>query len=181
MRKGYIIAFLLTVSLFSTLRYVQVAGEKRQLLKNIYQISDKFSSLENDRKALTQELSLINSKLIAEEIKNKQLKLTMVALKEEKQKLNQELKEEREKFDQEIKILRSKKLSLETRWGSLKELKKAIREIKKKMYSVKRKMQKSIDIVAASGGNRGYLVRDGESTFKKTTVKIKVIPVEVGN
>ncbi|MGD9015640.1 MAG: hypothetical protein PVI33_06430, partial [Candidatus Omnitrophota bacterium] len=184
----YLIAFLATVALFSTVKYIQLAEEKRKLLTDVEQIWNRISSLEGQRDDLTQELkekglveaylglaekeiSQINAKLI--EAKNTiiKLQLSMAELEEEKQKLNLEAN----RLSSEAKRLSNEKAWLESRFNSLQELKKAIREIKKEIYSVKKDMRKRIDTLATAGGNRGYIVKDGESTYRRK-VKIRVIP-----
>ena len=187
-RKGYLIALVVTVTLFSAVKYNQAIKEKQQLLKEVDLIRNKLSILENERKDLIQDLShfvkseredliqgvyQLNSKLVEAKKTIKQLQLTIALLEEEKSIL-----------DQEVGTLRNKNLSLEfknqnleARLNSLKELKKAIRDIKRKMSLVKRQIKKRIDGVAIGEGNQGYLVKDGKSTFEKR-VKIRVIPIE---
>lgn len=187
MRKGYLIALLVTITLFSTVKYIQVVGEKQRLWRSvdqigkrlsvlerqkhvlIQQIGDKSPVLEGNRESLIREISRINDKLIRAKDTIVQLQLGMTALKKERKAL---LKR--------AEGLRNEKVSLEARLKSLRELKRAAREIKKEMRLVRRQMQERIDMVATMGGNRGYLTRDGKSTFKKK-VKIKVIPIEAGN
>lgn len=184
MAKGYryLIAFLATVALFSTVKYIQLAEEKRQLLRDVEQIWNRISVLEVERDDLTQELekkglveaylglaekkvSQINSKLM--EAKNTiiELQLSMAELKGEKERLSAEAKE-----------LRNEKAWLERRFHSVKELKKAIREIKREMHLVKRDVSRRIEALATVDGNRGYLLKDGKSTYRRK-VKIRVIPV----
>ena len=186
MGKVYLIALLLVISLFSTVNYVQylrVVKEKQQLSENVNQISnklnvllsekkdligqisDKMPVLEDERKGLIKKMAQINSELIEAKKTIRQLQLSMAILKREK-----------EIFSQEAKKLGDEKAHLEVRLHSLKELKKAIREIKKDMYLIRRQVQKRIDTVITTESNRGYLVRDGKSTFRRKT--IRVIPIE---
>jgi len=190
MARGYryLIAFLATVALFSTVKYIQLAEEKRKLLTDVEQIWSRISSLEDQRDGLTQELkekgmveaylglaekeiSQINAKLI--EAKNTiiKLQLSMAELEGEKQKLNIEAN----RLGREAKRLSNEKAWLESRFNSIRELKKAISEIKREIYLVRKDMRKRIDTLATAGGNRGYIVKDGKSTYGRK-VKIRVIP-----
>ncbi|MFC1657877.1 hypothetical protein ACFL1D_00675 [Candidatus Omnitrophota bacterium] len=184
MAKGYrfLIVFLATAAIFSTAKYIQLAWEKRQLLSNVEQIWNKISFLEQERDGLNQELkekgllevylataedqvTQINSKLI--EAKNTIIELQLGMA---------ELKGEKEKISQEAAMLRSEKAWLERRFHSVRELKKAIKEIKREMHFVKSDVRSRIESLATLGGNRGYLVKDGKSTYKKK-VNIRVLPV----
>jgi chromosome segregation ATPase len=190
MAKGYryLIAFLATVALFSTIKYIQLAEEKRKLLTDVEQIWNRVSSLEDQRDSLTQdlkekglvepylglaekEISQINTKLI--EAKNTiiELQLSMAELEGEKQRLNIEAN----RLSMDAKRLSNEKAWLESRFHSVKELKKAIREIKTEIHLVKKDMSKRIDTLVTLGGNRGYMLKDGESTYRRK-VKIRVIP-----
>ena len=180
MRKGYLVALLVAVSLFSTINYIRVTGEKQRLLKNLYQINNKIAYFENEiRKQeddLIQKITQTDSELAESKNTIKQLKINIAMLEEEKQKLNQGLT-----------ALREQNESLQQRWRSLKELKKAIREIEKEKHLAKKPTEKPTekptlkwlkDIITKAEGNQGYLVRDGKSTFKKKSFKIEVIPVD---
>jgi len=184
MAKGqrYLIAFLVIIALFSSVKYIQLREEKRQLLRDVEQIWSKISDLENEKDELAQELekrglvdvflglakekvSEVDQRLIEAKETIIQLQLSMAELKGEKEKLNVEAKR-----------LRDEKAWLEKRFHSVRELKQAIRAIKREMYLVKSDMSKRIEMLSAADGNCGYLVKDGKSTYKRK-VKISVIPV----
>ncbi|MBU1090826.1 MAG: hypothetical protein KKC42_03165 [Candidatus Omnitrophica bacterium] len=88
-------------------------------------------------------------------------------------KLKQELLDsvqEREKF--------------EARFNSLKELKKAIRQVKIRIRQekeekarVEKERQKEIDALELALGNRGFLRKEGKTTYRPT-IKIEVRPVQ---
>lgn len=190
--KKYLIVLLVAIIIFSLAGYFKVVKEKQDLLNNINQIRNQIPALENERNDLIQDLekqkqyqvnlnkekellqeslrmaeeriSQISAELTEVENTIGQLKPNLLALRKDKQKLKQQTER-----------LRNEKANLEARLHSLKELKMAAREIKESMRQAKIQMQEKIDEVITQEGNQGYLIRNGESTYKR--VKIEVIPV----
>ncbi len=171
MRKKYLIALFIALSLFGAITYFDLSRENRLLLNNLDHMSRKLSVSESERERLAKDISRLNSQLIKAKKTIRKLQINLALIKEEKLKIGQE-----------VDILRREKdylkKYLEVKSYSVKELKRAIREIKKEMNLVRKKMQERIDMVATMKGNRGYLVKDGKSTFKRRT--IRVIPVSEG-
>ena len=100
----------------------------------------------------------------------------------------QVLREEREQLKLKIAGLVEKKTVLEKKFHSLQELKKALKvarvekyrrdkleKIRKRLMHVE--MFKTMDLLALRQGNRGYLVKKGETTFKSPRIRVKLEPV----
>ena len=167
-RKGFVIALGIVVCLF-IVNYIQMIKDKQLLLKNLGHMSNKLYISGSERDVLNQKIAKLNSKLTEAKSQIKQLQIIMALLEEEKARLYQE-----------AKTLGIERALLEKRFHSFKELRKAMRELKKEMHLVRKQMQRKIDEVATMGGNQGYLIQDGKSTFQKK-IKIRVIPVKTDN
>ncbi len=149
------------------------------------------------------EFSAISAKLIQTESELKQslekieeLNRSIAALEKEKTGFSDEvkaLKEERELLQAKLTRLNSEKavleqdlLAFQERLSSLEELRKAIKAAK--IARGKERMQerlariemlKKMDEIALEQGNRGYVLRDGESTFgPRARVRVKLEPVK---
>ncbi len=118
----------------------------------------------------------------------KNLDATVSELREVKEKLataekdNTQLQQVKQELQQRIASLESEKQALEARLHSLKELKKAIRQVKIEIHNKKveqraliRQQQKELDARRLQTGNRGFLIRDGSSTYKPKVI-IEVSP-----
>jgi len=100
----------------------------------------------------------------------------------------QALREEREQLKLKIAGLVEKKTVLEKKFHSLQELKKALKLARVEKYRkdklerirnrlVHIEMLKTMDLIALRQGNRGYLAKNGETTFKSPRVRVKLEPV----
>lgn len=100
----------------------------------------------------------------------------------------QALREEREQLKLKIAGLVEKKTVLEKRFSSLQELKKALKVARLEKYGKGKlekirsrlahiEMVKAMDLIALRQGNRGYLLKEGETTFKSPRVRVKLEPV----
>jgi chromosome segregation ATPase len=148
--------------------YFELTSQRHLLLRDIERLRSDLSDAENEKEIMLKEISSLQSKLARAEMAIRELEISLALTKEEKGRLVQEASRLRYEKEYLKDYLRSKS-------RSLKELKKAIREIKREMSLAKKSMQRRIDIVQTMQGNRGYLVKDGESTFKRR--KVRVIPI----
>jgi chromosome segregation ATPase len=83
-----------------------------------------------------------------------------------------------EKFsgaEKENQALIEEKNRLEAKLHSLKDLKEAIRQVKVEIHEQKVKRQREIDAEGLTGGNRGFLLKDGQSQYRPS-IKIEVNP-----
>jgi chromosome segregation ATPase len=77
--------------------------------------------------------------------------------------------------EKENQALLEEKNRLEAKLHSLKELKEAIRQVKLEDFQQKVEQQKEIDAQGVAGGNRGFLIKDGQSQYRPS-IKIEVKP-----
>lgn len=95
---------------------------------------------------------------------------------------NIQLSKEKQDLEQKVTNLETEKQVIEAKLHSLKDLKQAIRQVKIEMheqgvqeYLARKAYQKEMDAQELALGNRGFFIKDGQST-SKTTIKIEVKP-----
>lgn len=162
--KILLIVFLAIVVIFGIRAYVLLAT---RLVKNNIELEENRVQLKQEQEA------------------RQLLELELRAAKDQLQKVIAELKDISSKLSNSEKnnlALLEEKQKLEAKLHSLKELKEAIRQVKAEyrrekaqQYLAKKESQKEIDAQKLAQGNRGFLVRDGQSTHQPK-VKIEVEP-----
>lgn len=189
--KFILIAFLIGITIFSVLRYSLSLKEKYDLSKSLQEAKEQVVVLQIERQNLLQELE-----------KEKQLQEQLLMLKDNLEASRNRLTRlfgdfERaqktiEQLDSQISLLRLENRALreeidnlefqrddlKVRLSSLIELKKAIRELKIKMRRVKTEIEKKRPETVVEG-NRGYLIKDGKSTYPLYKVRIEVMPLSI--
>ncbi len=135
----------------------QLAKEKESLSQDLKILSDQFKKAETELSSTKDTLSAIQTKINL--------------LKKE----NIYLAQLKASFDEKMEQARFEKESLEAKFNSVDELKKAIRDLKIRMREERRALKKNNVISEEINGNRGYLTWRGQSTLK-SKVKIEVIP-----
>ncbi len=170
--KNILIVLLLTIAVFSIFKYKVVLNEKYELSNTLSQVREQAAILEKEkqnllqdiekRKGLEQELKAILTvgrnrltKLFAENNEQRKAFDELNARFSLSKIENAWLKEQKEQFSQENESLKAKLNSIE-------ELKKAITELSE--YKDQ-----------AEEGNKGFLIKDGQSTYP-VKVKIEVVP-----
>ena len=129
----------------------QLTGEKNAL-------DQQLKETQGQLKQVTEELNLTRDKVAA------------------LQKDNADLLVMQKELQNKMEVIALEKETLQSKFNSLEELKKAIRDLKERLHQerlAKRREQKDKQL---SEGNRGYLIYHGVSTIK-SKVKIEVIPV----
>ena len=98
---------------------------------------------------------------------------------------NHKLASEKQGLEYKIALLQEEKISMEARFHSLSELKKAIRQVKIDLrddrISRRReyiRQQKEIEKWETALGNRGFLTKDGEDYYKPK-VNVEVRPANI--
>ncbi|MBN3038251.1 MAG: hypothetical protein JW869_02400 [Candidatus Omnitrophica bacterium] len=118
------------------------------------------------------------------------LNATIEALEKDKEKFAQDkekyeqeltkLRSERQKLYTKIETLELKTLSLEERFRSLEELKNAIRTVKREKRERERtakiEILRRLDEIALRQGNKGFIIRDGEPTYRPTRIRVELEP-----
>lgn len=196
--KNILIVILVTITTFSVFKYFSSLREKYDLLNTLNQTKEQLATLEKQRQNLLQDLEKekqFQQKLAQE---NSGLKDYLKASKKRLTKLfadfgeaektieqlgakfsvleaeNTALREQRDKLSTQFIQVIQENDSLKARLSSITELKKAIKQLRRQMREVSREIKKrSQDEVIE--GNRGFLIKDGKSTYPPK-VRIEVIP-----
>lgn len=189
--KIILIAFLIGITAYSIFKYVSFLQEKSDLMNALSQIKEQAAALEDEKQNLLQglekkkelqqqlirenmglrrslririeKLAQVDAELAMAEQSIKQLNSRLVSVQEEKDSLNTHL----------IQVTQEKD-NLQTRLNSLVELKKKIREIKIQMLKTGLRIGRKSSNKNIIKGNRGFLVRNGRSTYP-TKIQIEVI------
>lgn len=156
------------------LQYQQLGRYSGQALKNV---SAELIDSKRKSKGLLEELASLNEVI-------QELEKDNLAFKEKVQVL----KEENDALTTRVAQLAEEKARLQGSFYSLEKLKKAIRiarrekHLRDKIARIQRRlaeirMQRSLDEVASRLGNRGYLVRSGDSTFRPR-IRVEIEPLD---
>jgi predicted RNase H-like nuclease (RuvC/YqgF family) len=86
------------------------------------------------------------------------------------------MKAQMSELEREKQTLVQENEAMKFRLGSIPELKKAIREVKIKVRDAARELRAKLRIDDAIWGNAGFLVKDGQNTYKPAGVNIEVTP-----
>ena len=89
---------------------------------------------------------------------------------------------ERERLQVKIAGLIEEKTALEAQFVSVEELKKALKRAKSKKRQENRLAKiailEKLDEIALRLGNRGYVVKEGQATFKPPRIRVQLEPIE---
>lgn len=165
-----------------------------------YQLKDRVLARYQEMSELSNEAIIKTSQELAKSRQRiDELNKTIAVLTKDNVKLTKDnvkfttkllaLRGEREALQVKIARLIEEQTILEKKFYSLSELKKALRIAKlewrkrnkverSRKYLAKIEMLNALDEIALQQGNRGLLVREGESTFQpKTKVRVELEPV----
>ncbi len=198
--KIILIALLVGITIFSVFKYSVTLKEKYDLLKNLNQIKGQVASLELEKqnllqaidkekeleKAFAQENLTLKDELKANTDKLTQLDADLQNAQKTIEQLtsqialsqaeNTALREEKDKLTQDLTQISQERDALKSRLSSIPELKKTIKEVKMQIRKAKvviREIAKKRRVIE---GNRGFLVKNGKTTFPITKIKIEVMP-----
>jgi chromosome segregation ATPase len=197
--KNIIMVLLIILTAFSVVRYSLSLKEKYDLIIVLNQVKDELDVLEQEKQNLLvdlekekgrqAELSEKNAEL-KDNIKATRRRLTKIFMeKREKEKTYEELSyrfsilqaekvallEEKDQLNAGLSQANSENEKLKVKLSSIQELKKAIRELKYKIRPLIVKPKKPKEIDEMIEGNRGYVIRDGKSTYPGK-IRIEVRP-----
>jgi hypothetical protein len=181
--KDLALILLLSVAAFSMFRYVSELKARFRLQDNLAQAQVEMAVLTQEKRNLLQELEKekeLNAQLSARNVK---LRAYLGASKDRMTRLFQDNSKNRVEFEEtsaKFAVLKAENRALidnhkrgyleneqlKLKLSSVVELKKAIRELRSKKF-------KNSD--SGIGGNQGFLIKGGRSTFEK--IKIEVVPV----
>lgn len=189
--KVILIIFLLGITIFSVFKYVsslktlnildhlkvQVAAledERQDLLQTLEKERELQQKFKVDLEASEEKLINLNEELTQAQKTIEELNSQVSTLKAENASF---IKEKNDLSAQLTQIIREKD-EFKRRLSSISELKKAIRELKRQMHQVSREIKRKTrpQTKKIIEGNRGFLIKDGKSTYIPR-VKIEVKPV----
>ena len=194
--KIIVIALLVGITLFSVFKYLMTLNEKNGLLKNLNQVKGQVAALELEKqnllqtidkekesqKALTEENATLKDELknlaqVDENLQNSQKTIeqltSQIALSKAE---NTALREEKNRLSLKLTQVFQERDTLKARLSSVPELKKTIKEVKVQIHKAKAMMREIAKKRRVIEGNRGYLMKNGESTFPISKIKIEVMP-----
>jgi len=193
--KNTLFAFILSLALFSILRYSFLVKEQRGLSYKIKEVEERAATLEKEKQNLLRELEKekeIQEKLIQEKTG---LKDDLMASKRRLKKLSADLRETQDSIEQirsevllkgesanvdKLKLKLSEAAEenkeLKRRLSSITWLKKALREARRKISGGRLEKRPKPKPQILIEGNRGFLIKDGKSTHP-ARIKIEIIPV----
>ncbi|MDD5595945.1 MAG: hypothetical protein PHY94_06885 [Candidatus Omnitrophica bacterium] len=196
--KNILIIFLLTVAVFSVVKYGIIIKEKNELTENLNLIKVQLATLEEEKKAFLAQLQEAKQQVDMLSQEKIVLKQNLKAVKKRMSKLFSDLNQTKKAIDdlnakflllkaENITLIkRSEKLSqfsqenesMREKLNSPSELKARINELRKNRNAPLRlevnpgkvHLEKKI-----LDGNRGFLIKNGQVTYP-AKVKIEVIP-----
>jgi chromosome segregation ATPase len=178
--KAILAAFLIGVTIFAVFKYIMTLKERNDLQSTLGQVQGQLTVLQYQNRKLFQTIEKekqLQQGLVQE---NTGLKENLRVAEEKLMKIDADLslaKKAVEQLNIEAGTLKEENTALKGRLGSIKELKKAIREVKIQMHEVKVQVRKKFDADKLLEGNRGFVLREGKSTYP-AKVKIEVNPAQ---
>lgn len=203
--KNTLIIFLLSITAFSLFKYLSLLNENYSLENNLQQTRERIAFLETEKQNLLKDLQKekelqlsFYSKVtvLKENLRASNLRLTKLFLENDYAEgvigqLNSEvsgLQEKNRLLSEENSRIFQENQGLLSRLNSVDDLKKTIRDLKKlkrqgkkrikvKVTDLNRKMEirQEASFKEAMRGNKGYLIKDGKSTYP-AKIRIEVIP-----
>jgi DNA repair exonuclease SbcCD ATPase subunit len=174
---------LIGFTVFSSVHYYTLLDQNRILQRLVRSYEKKLTDMEQARKAMEEQLTQ-EKNVLDQQLKEAQEQLKQVteelSLSKDKvttlEKANSDLLEMQKELQNKIGVIALEKETLQAKFNSLEELKKAIRDLKEKIRQEKLAKRKEQQDKQLTEGNRGYLIYQGVST-SRGKVKIEVIPV----
>jgi len=191
--KIFFTVLLACITIFSAFKYFVTLKEKYALQNSLNQAKEQAvalrEALEKEKElenALGQENLTLKDELKANieklahidaEIQNyqktiEQLNLEISLAKAE----NAAVREEKDDLTEELSQVSQERDTLKARLSSIPELKKTIREVKLQTRKAKVMIREITRKRRVVQGNLGFLIKNGESTYPITKIKIEVIP-----
>ena len=197
--KIIVIVLLVGITLFSVFKYLMTLNEKNGLMKNLNQVKGQIAALELEKqnllqaidkekesqKALTEENATLKDELkklaqVDENLQNSQKTIEQLTAQIAISKAeNTALREEKDKLAEDLTQISQERDALKVRLSSIPELKKTIKEVKMQIRKAKVMIREIAKKRRVIEGNRGFLVKNGKTTFPITKIKIEVMPAPV--
>ncbi|KPK97450.1 MAG: hypothetical protein AMJ95_09015 [Omnitrophica WOR_2 bacterium SM23_72] len=199
--KNVLIGLLVIITAFSAFMYGTSLKEKYDTFIVMNQLKEQLDILEQEKQNLLADLekgkqleALLTQENAAlkDNIKATRRRLTKLFVeKREKEKVYEELSyrfallqaenanliEEKNELSERVSQSESENQALKVKLSSIQELKKAIRELKQRMRPARLIARRPKTIDNFIDGNRGYLIKDGKSTYHgKIRVEVRPAP-----
>lgn len=176
------VVLLICLTAFSAFKYITTLKDKYDLMKSLNQAKRQVAALEELQKALTQENVTLKEeaqRLAELEADLQYAQKTITRLTEQmalSSAENTAIREEKDILALELSQVSQERDMLKMRLKSLPELKKAIKEVKLQIRNARLMMKEIARKRRFVEGNRGYLIKDGKSTYPSAKIKIEVMP-----
>ncbi len=195
----YIILTCLVVTAVSLNYAIGLKGEQRQMSAAYDEVKQTVVALEQERESLAQEIAaqlvseIKGTDEAMEQSLGDEMTAELTALKEQLQQAlesvvalqseNEDLKLAQNSLMMQVKVITTEREKLRTQLSSVDELKKALKVVKTRIQEEKKKARlaeiRAEDDHDLLVGNRGYMVRDGQITTKKSTgMRVRVLEPE---
>lgn len=147
---------------------IQLSTELEETKTKLSHQEELFGQILKEKEALTVELNNLRSELSQSEQLLRKSQLEKQVFADDARKSREALAVVRERLrllEGKITNLQEVKASLEVRLQSLRELRGRIKELRRDAYLKKVETQKEIDRVKLERGNRGLVIKSGQSTL----------------
>jgi chromosome segregation ATPase len=194
-RRGrYIVILLLVLMGLSSWRTLTSERARHRIAGDFQQAQEVIAQLQEERSTLAAELGGARQTITSHEatITSLQQELQLVSTKLDDTAIqlaalrqdHEQLQQEHQTMAGDMQALETQKVALEQRLSSLKELRLAIRDVKHHLWlqrlaswQARINTQNELDHQQLAAGNRGYVIRKGQSTLGATT-KLQVHVLE---
>ncbi|MCU0665924.1 MAG: hypothetical protein MUF05_02365 [Candidatus Omnitrophica bacterium] len=172
-----LLGVLILVVLASIFFWKDYLGLKTALISTQKELAQEKQEKEALKTTLNSEIDKLSKDLDANRVQVDQLTAKLGDLESR----HKESVKARKQIEDQYAQLQNQKQILEARLGSLSELKKAFREVKQDMrqkeiqqYLARKQKQKELDQKLLANGNRGFVIRDGKSSYNpKVYIDVK--------
>jgi chromosome segregation ATPase len=172
---------MVAIVVVSLWRAGSVEQQKQRIARDYEQAKTLLAQLEQEHTNLSSELSLASRTMAGQAIDISDLQAELSSVQHEMdqttaelallQRDHERLRQQNTSLTNQLGSVVAEKQQLQARLSSLKELRLAIRDVKQRMHDerwaawrARAEAQRTEDERLLALGNRGYLVRDGEST-----------------
>lgn len=181
-RRGrWVLGGMVAIVVVSLWRAGSVEQQKQRIARDYEQAKTLLAQLEQEHTNLSGELSLASRTMTGQAVDISSLQQQLARVEDNLQQtvsdlaiLRQEhrqLRQENASLTDQLASVSDERAKLQARLSSIKELRLAIRDVKQRMHDerwvawrARAQTQREADERQLALGNRGYLVRDGEST-----------------
>lgn len=184
-----LVAFLAGASVYTGASLVSSIQEKNALIQNIDNLNNQLASLEKQKQNFLQEIEKGKKQIEDARLKNlelahklKEAEDSLLNLDSESGRFLQEIgeyKSQIQSLNLKIERLEEEKDSLIKRLNILSDQSEAMEKLEQKIRALEEKLSKKEEGAQVYQGNRGFIIKEGQSTYP-SKIKIEVTPAEQG-